>query len=174
MGDERRIPAGWYPDPAGLPQLRWWDNHQWTEHTSDAREPLVASETEDAARIAMESPAPEHVDEPQAVVVTRSTQSIASMVEQALAPAAATFAPEPELVGVAAAASSAPAAGAVPRAAVDLGARFDAELPVRESVRQQATARPAMPDFVTPTVVHADPTDETFGVALRRMFRSGR
>ncbi len=40
--DDVRVPAGWYPDPLGLPQLRWWDNHAWTEHTSDAREPMVA------------------------------------------------------------------------------------------------------------------------------------
>jgi len=40
-----RVPAGWYPDPLGLPQLRWWDNHAWTEYTSDARQPMVAQET---------------------------------------------------------------------------------------------------------------------------------
>jgi hypothetical protein len=40
--DDVRVPAGWYPDPLGLPQLRWWDNHAWTEHTSDARQPVVA------------------------------------------------------------------------------------------------------------------------------------
>lgn len=40
--DDVRVPAGWYPDPLGLPQLRWWDNHAWTEHTSDAREPMVS------------------------------------------------------------------------------------------------------------------------------------
>lgn len=39
--DDVRVPAGWYPDPLGLPQLRWWDNHAWTEHTSDARQPIV-------------------------------------------------------------------------------------------------------------------------------------
>jgi hypothetical protein len=25
-------PAGWYADPAGSPQLRWWDGTQWTDH----------------------------------------------------------------------------------------------------------------------------------------------
>ena len=42
--DDVRVPAGWYPDPLGLPQLRWWDNHAWTEHTSDARQPVVEEE----------------------------------------------------------------------------------------------------------------------------------
>lgn len=43
MSDDEygRVPAGWYPDPLGLPQLRWWDNHAWTEHVSDARQPVV-------------------------------------------------------------------------------------------------------------------------------------
>ncbi|MHA6668705.1 DUF2510 domain-containing protein [Homoserinimonas sp. A447] len=35
------MPAGWYPDPMGLPQLRWWDNYAWTEFTSAARTPLI-------------------------------------------------------------------------------------------------------------------------------------
>ncbi len=39
------VPAGWYPDPLGLPQLRWWDNHAWTEHVAEARQPMVAHES---------------------------------------------------------------------------------------------------------------------------------
>ncbi|WP_431928076.1 DUF2510 domain-containing protein [Nonomuraea jabiensis] len=26
-----QTPAGWYPDPYGEPQLRWWDGTQWTD-----------------------------------------------------------------------------------------------------------------------------------------------
>jgi Domain of unknown function (DUF4328)/Protein of unknown function (DUF2510) len=26
-------PAGWFRDPAGSPQLRWWDGSRWTDHT---------------------------------------------------------------------------------------------------------------------------------------------
>jgi Protein of unknown function (DUF2510) len=25
--------AGWYPDPSGGSQFRWWDGTRWTEHT---------------------------------------------------------------------------------------------------------------------------------------------
>ncbi len=27
-------PAGWYADPSGQRQLRWWDGNRWTEHSS--------------------------------------------------------------------------------------------------------------------------------------------
>ncbi|MET4704393.1 DUF2510 domain-containing protein [Frigoribacterium sp. UYMn621] len=39
--DDVTVPAGWYPDPMGLPQLRWWNNHAWTELTTEAGPPLV-------------------------------------------------------------------------------------------------------------------------------------
>jgi hypothetical protein len=39
--DDVTVPAGWYPDPMGLPQLRWWNNQAWTELTTEARPPLV-------------------------------------------------------------------------------------------------------------------------------------
>lgn len=38
-------PAGWYPDPLGLPQLRWWNSHAWTEQTSAAHQPVVMQDT---------------------------------------------------------------------------------------------------------------------------------
>jgi len=28
----RSVPAGWYPDPEGGAQRRWWDGERWTEH----------------------------------------------------------------------------------------------------------------------------------------------
>jgi hypothetical protein len=30
------VPAGWYADPAGRFELRYWDGGTWTEHVSRA------------------------------------------------------------------------------------------------------------------------------------------
>jgi hypothetical protein len=27
--------AGWYPDPSGGPELRYWDGARWTEHSGN-------------------------------------------------------------------------------------------------------------------------------------------
>ena len=35
-------PAGWYPDPTGGQNKRWWDGTQWTDHVSDPSAPAVA------------------------------------------------------------------------------------------------------------------------------------
>ncbi|MFC5824336.1 DUF2510 domain-containing protein [Nonomuraea insulae] len=36
-----QTPAGWYPDPYGEPQLRWWDGNQWTDalHAQEQGQP---------------------------------------------------------------------------------------------------------------------------------------
>lgn len=31
--DRPAVPAGWYPDPMGGPQPRWWDGHAWSTAT---------------------------------------------------------------------------------------------------------------------------------------------
>lgn len=36
------IPAGWYPDPRGVPQDRWWDGAAWTERTHALNAPVVS------------------------------------------------------------------------------------------------------------------------------------
>ncbi|MCW4386216.1 DUF2510 domain-containing protein [Salinibacterium sp. SYSU T00001] len=50
-----RVEAGWYPDPLGHPQLRWWNNHEWTEYVSASR----------PARPAAETAPPEYAEPPQ-------------------------------------------------------------------------------------------------------------
>ena len=34
-------PAGWYPDPHGLPQQRWWNGHHWTVNVAPTPEPAL-------------------------------------------------------------------------------------------------------------------------------------
>lgn len=31
------VPAGWYRDPLGLPQLRWWNGLSWTNRIEEHR-----------------------------------------------------------------------------------------------------------------------------------------
>ncbi|HEV7742955.1 MAG TPA: DUF2510 domain-containing protein [Pseudolysinimonas sp.] len=35
-------PAGWYRDPLGIPQLRWWNGIGWTNHVQEERAELHA------------------------------------------------------------------------------------------------------------------------------------
>jgi hypothetical protein len=39
--DPLDIPPGWYPDPAGLPVLRWWDGWTWSAHSAPLPAPPV-------------------------------------------------------------------------------------------------------------------------------------
>ncbi|MFF8731395.1 phospholipid scramblase-related protein [Streptomyces sp. NPDC015171] len=38
MTTQSNTPAGWYPDPHGAAQTRYWDGAQWTEHTNPAQQ----------------------------------------------------------------------------------------------------------------------------------------
>lgn len=66
-----KVQAGWYPDPLGLPQLRWWDNHAWTEHVSDSmRQPRVMAQSTppvyaDPPRIVEHAPVSSAVADPR-------------------------------------------------------------------------------------------------------------
>jgi hypothetical protein len=40
------LPAGWYPEP-NSPMQRFWDGHQWTEHTAPFIPPPTSAETID-------------------------------------------------------------------------------------------------------------------------------
>jgi hypothetical protein len=72
--DDVRVPAGWYPDPLGLPQLRWWDNHAWTEHVSDARQPMVVPETAAPTATATSLPYADPADELDEAADERTVQ----------------------------------------------------------------------------------------------------
>ena len=37
------VPAGWYPDPAGSPNSRWWDGVQWTDSMQQPYSPGVVT-----------------------------------------------------------------------------------------------------------------------------------
>lgn len=50
------VPAGWYPDPYGISDMRWWDSQNWT----DSVHPPVAA--------APDIPAPEPVTAPEPVI----------------------------------------------------------------------------------------------------------
>lgn len=56
MSDQYTVPAGWYPDPLGHPQLRWWNGEGWTEQVSAAPEPLVMQQSDYSWKT--EDPAP--------------------------------------------------------------------------------------------------------------------
>jgi len=37
LNDHSPVPAGWYRDPLGLPQLRWWNGLSWTNRIEEHR-----------------------------------------------------------------------------------------------------------------------------------------
>jgi hypothetical protein len=41
-----RLPAGWYPDPEGGNQRRWWDGQEWTQYTAEFQRPTSVDEIE--------------------------------------------------------------------------------------------------------------------------------
>jgi hypothetical protein len=59
MTDEQ-VPAGWYDDPAGGAQLRYWDGARWTEHLHE-RTPAVAPSRPVANAAGAPSPATDGV-----------------------------------------------------------------------------------------------------------------
>ena len=50
-------PAGWYPDPAGQPVLRWWDGVRWGEQTQAAAPPVGMPQMIPVAATWAEAPA---------------------------------------------------------------------------------------------------------------------
>jgi hypothetical protein len=59
------IDAGWYPDPAGEAQHRWWDGTQWTSATQshDDRPPTDASSRKPVSLFNAKKRAQEYAEE---------------------------------------------------------------------------------------------------------------
>ena len=52
---------GWYADPAGTPQLRWWDGTQWTQQyrpaDSEQASPNAQANAAPASQVAVQGAA---------------------------------------------------------------------------------------------------------------------
>ncbi|MGV8884042.1 MAG: DUF2510 domain-containing protein [Microbacteriaceae bacterium] len=140
-------PAGWYPDPLGLPQLRWWNNHAWTEQTSAARQPMVMQDTK-FAWADDELPTRREERERERARDDRGTANIVATAEtlrELEPPRAFTKIDEPDPVMQSPAAST-PAAStpaASTPAAADAAAGFGAQAttaPVQDTAAQSAEA----------------------------------
>ncbi|HEY8913274.1 DUF2510 domain-containing protein [Lacisediminihabitans sp.] len=47
--NDTSVPAGWYRDPLGLPQLRWWNGMSWTNKVEEPRPELQIAASVDRA-----------------------------------------------------------------------------------------------------------------------------
>lgn len=47
--DDGAAPTGWYPDPQGRHELRYWNGSEWTDHVSDQGRMSVDTPGRDAA-----------------------------------------------------------------------------------------------------------------------------
>jgi len=70
------IPAGWYPDPRGLPQRRWWDGSSWT-HALESP-PAPAASPAAPAYASMPGPSVRRVPSPNAPTVRHAIKAEAS------------------------------------------------------------------------------------------------
>ena len=70
------IPAGWYPDPRGLPQRRWWDGSSWT-HALESP-PAPAATPGAPAYASMPGPSVRRVPSPNAPTVRHAIRAEAS------------------------------------------------------------------------------------------------
>ena len=76
MSDPRGAlpPAGWYPDPNGTPQHRWWDGQTWTVHVQQAQ-------ATGADMLALQSPA--NVISATSTSISQSTEGQSTQAQSA-------------------------------------------------------------------------------------------
>ncbi len=73
MTTQSNIPAGWYPDPHGAPQLlRWWDGSQWTEHTHAGQQ--AAAPAQQNPQVPQAQPVQQAQQQPQQAVQHQAPQ----------------------------------------------------------------------------------------------------
>jgi hypothetical protein len=73
------VPAGWYPDPRGLPQRRWWDGSSWT-HALESP-PTPAATPAAPAYASMPGPTVRRVPSPNAPTVLHAIKAEASATD---------------------------------------------------------------------------------------------
>lgn len=165
---EERTPAGWYPDPSGLPQLRWWDNHKWTEFVSDSQLDDDTADVAARAGGAAAFPGAQAVGGSGAHAASHSAavaaehhtatgyaaehSAAAHVAAQAARPMPEPTVPEPAVADHVARGDSGPGAG--PSTAPDLRSAFDAMF---------TEPAPASSSSREPSLVEA--FDQTFGYA---------
>jgi hypothetical protein len=71
---QNTVAPGWYADPAGSSQLRWWNGTTWTEHLADA--PQSAPEPNPPVQSVPTSPAVAPVGEHQAAAAPEQAQYV--------------------------------------------------------------------------------------------------
>jgi hypothetical protein len=73
------IPAGWYPDPRGLPQRRWWDGSSWTHALESPSTPAATPAA--PAYASMPGPSVRRVPSPNAPTVLHAIKAEASATD---------------------------------------------------------------------------------------------
>lgn len=120
MHESERIPAGWYPDPLGTPQVRWWDSDSWTEHTRNSHEPMPASASASASETILITPHLGFAEPEEPTVATQKLAEPAGVIVKADPPPSPARIPAPAFSS----AASAPAVENPPAsAAVEPGER---------------------------------------------------
>src|SRR5262245_2926338 len=66
-------PAGWFPDPSGRHDHRYWDGHAWTDYVADHGVQSVAPVAQAAPVVTTPAPAPMFGVAPPPSVPTAST-----------------------------------------------------------------------------------------------------
>lgn len=71
---------GWYADPTGAAQLRWWDGHAWTEYVEpyEAAPPQAGAAPAQAEAIPAYDEVP-HYAQPEHVVSTAAAEANAEL-----------------------------------------------------------------------------------------------